>query len=323
MFLYSPDFLIFSVIVMFMILYLVFKVIDVINNTKKRKSLERIVNFFVSEGDTVMKNLFAKAIAQVDAEHSAQPISGNEQELSAVIAKVYKRSEQQGFGLAQLMSFSSFLKAANNQQGEINEIIIAVRKEMESENCRFDSETKQLLQNALAKGPDELIKVLQQAVQAEAPAPAEAQPETSVVESTEISAPVSTVADNVVSIDSVASEENSATAVVDNEEELKQLLAGCDWLPVKLPEEPYKIMDLPASTFDRLWGAFNVRLHKTSDEQRASQLLDGIKTIRDGEPAQKVGWNNPTIRKSCWNMQLFFIFKNIYDIIILNIIFNN
>lgn len=302
---------------MFMILYLVFKVIDVINNTKKRKSLERIVNFFVSEGDITMKNLFAKAIAQVDAEHSAQPISGNEQELSAVIAKVYKRSEQQGFGLAQLMSFSSFLKAANNQQGEINEIIIAVRKEMESENCRFDSETKQLLQNALAKGPDELIKVLQQAVQAEAPVQQADVPTQTEAENLGIAFPEIHAGD--ASTDEATVEQGNVVQLVspvddafavDNEEELKLLLASFKWLPVKLPEEPYSIMGLPASTFDRLWGAFNVHLHKTPEEQRAAQLLDEIKNIRDGEPAKKVGWNNPILWKSCWNMQLFFIFKN-------------
>ena len=272
MFLHSPDFLIFSVFVLFMILYLVFKVIDVVNNTKKRKSLERIVNFFVSEGDITMKNLFAQAVAGVDAAHAAQPISGNEQELSALFAKVYQRSEQQGFGLAQLMSAASFVKAANKQQGEINEIIDAVKAELSSESCRFDANTKAFLQNALAKGPDEFVKGLQQvaAQQTEAPTQAEA----ATVEQAKVVQLVSPVAE---------------APVVDNEEELKLLLANITWLPVKLPEEPYSIMGLPASTFDRLWGAFNVHLHKTPEEQRAAQLLDEIKSVRDGEPAKKVG----------------------------------
>jgi len=292
-----------------MILYLVFKVIEVVNNTKKRKSLEKIVNFFVSEGDVTMKNLFAQAVAGVDADHAAQPISGNENELSAIFAKIYKRSQQQGFGLAQLMSAASFVKAANSQQGEFDEIITAVRGELNSASCRFDNETKQFLQNALAKGPDEFVKVLQQAaVQTEAPTQAVAAnsgisfPEIPATATEEV--PVA--ADNVVSITSAVSE----GVPLDNEEELKLLLANITWLPVRLPEEPYSIMGLPASTFDRLWGAFNVRLHKTTEEQRAAQLLDGIKSIRDGEPAQKVGWNNPTPWKSCWNMQLFFILKN-------------
>gem|GEM_PF-5803195 len=288
MFRHSPDFLIFSVIVLFMILYLVFKVIEVVNNTKKRKSLEKIVNFFVSEGDVTMKNLFAQAVAGVDADHAAQPISGNENELSAIFAKIYKRSQQQGFGLAQLMSAASFVKAANSQQGEFDEIITAVRGELNSASCRFDNETKQFLQNALAKGPDEFVKVLQQAaVQTEAPTQAVAAnsgisfPEIPATATEEV--PVA--ADNVVSITSAVSE----GVPLDNEEELKLLLANITWLPVRLPEEPYSIMGLPASTFDRLWGAFNVRLHKTTEEQRAAQLLDGIKSIRDGEPAQKVG----------------------------------
>lgn len=272
MFLHSPDFLIFSVLVLFMILYLVFKVIDVVNNTKKRKSLERIVNFFVVQGDITMKNLFAKAVAQVDAAHAAQPISGNEEALSSIFAKVYKRSQEQGFGLAQLMSAASFVKAANQQQGEINEIIDAVKAELSSESCRFDANTKAFLQNALAKGPDEFVKGLQQvaAQQTEAPTQAEA----ATVEQAKVVQLVSPVAE---------------APVVDNEEELKLLLANITWLPVKLPEEPYSIMGLPASTFDRLWGAFNVRLHKTSEEQRVAQLLDEVKSIRDGEPAKKVG----------------------------------
>ena len=288
MFRHSPDFLIFSVIVLFMILYLVFKVIEVVNNTKKRKSLEKIVNFFVSEGDVTMKNLFAQAVAGVDADHAAQPISGNENELSAIFAKIYKRSQQQGFGLAQLMSAASFVKAANSQQGEFDEIITAVRGELNSASCRFDNETKQFLQNALAKGPDEFVKVLQQAaVQTEAPTQAVAAnsgisfPEIPATATEEAQAP----AGNVVSITSAVSE----GVPLDNKEELKLLLANITWLPVRLPEEPYSIMGLPASTFDRLWGAFNVRLHKTTEEQHAAQLLDGIKSIRDGEPAQKVG----------------------------------
>lgn len=310
MFLHSPDFLIFSVFVLFMILYLVFKVIDVVNNTKKRKSLERIVNFLVSEGDTVMKNLFAQAVAGVDAAHAAQPITGNEALLGAIFGKVHKRAEEQGFGLAQLMSAASFVKAANKQQGEINEIIDAVKAELNSESCRFDNETKQFLQNALAKGPDELVKVLQQAStqQTEAPTQAEvanlgiAFPE---IHAAEASAGEATVEQgNVVQLVSPVAEQHA----VDNE--LKLILANITWLPVKLPEEPYSIMGLPASTFDRLWGAFNVHLHKTPEEQRAAQLLDEIKSVRDGEPAKKVGWNNPTPWKSCWNMQLFFILKN-------------
>lgn len=310
MFLHSPDFLIFSVIVLFMILYLVFKVIDVVNNTKKRKSLERIVNFFVSEGDVTMKNLFTQAVADVDAEHAAQPISGNEQDLSAIFAKVYRRSEQQGLGLAQLMSVSSFLKAVNKQQGEINEIIVAVRAELNSESCRFDANTKAILQNALAKGPDELVKVLQQvAAQPEAEALTQAEVAISEITFPEIpeeasDGQVTVEQANVVQLVSPFAE----APVVDNEEELKLLLANVTWLPVKLPEEPYSIMGLPASTFDRLWGAFNVRHHKTHEEQRAAQLLDEIKSIRDGEPAKKVGWNNPTHWKSCWNMQLFLFF---------------
>lgn len=272
MFLHSPDFLIFSVLVLFMILYLVFKVIDVVNNTKKRKSLERIVNFFVVQGDITMKNLFAKAVAQVDAAHAAQPISGNEEVLSSIFAKVYKRSQEQGFVLAQLISAKSFVEAANKQQGEINEIIDAVKAELSSESCRFDANTKAFLQNALAKGPDEFVKGLQQvaAQQTEAPTQAEA----ATVEQAKVVQLVSPVAE---------------APVVDNEEELKLLLANITWLPVKLPEEPYSIMGLPASTFDRLWGAFNVRLHKTSEEQRVAQLLDEVKSIRDGEPAKKVG----------------------------------
>lgn len=291
MFLHSPDFLIFSVIVLFMILYLVFKVIDVVNNTKKRKSLERIVNFFVSEGDTVMKNLFAQAVANVDAEHAAQPISGNEQDLSAIFTKVYRRSEQQGFGLAQLMSAASFVKAANQQQDEINEIIVAVRAELNSESCRFDANTKAILQNALAKGPDELIKVLQQvSAQQDAEAPTQAEAATPEITFPEIPAeasdgPATVEQANVVQLVSSVAE----VPVVDNEEELKLLLSNVTWLPVKLPEEPYSIMGLPASTFDRLWGAFNVHLHKTPEEQRAAQLLGEIKSIRDGEPAKKVG----------------------------------
>lgn len=272
MFLHSPDFLIFSVFVLFMILYLVFKVIDVVNNTKKRKSLERIVNFFVVQGDITMKNFFAQAVAGVDAAHAAQPIAGNEQELSALFAKVYQRSEQQGFGLAQLMSASSFVKAANKQQGEINEIIDAVKAELSSESCRFDANTKAFLQNALAKGPDEFVKGLQQvaAQQTEAPTQAEA----ATVEQAKVVQLVSPVAE---------------TPVVDNEEELKLLLANITWLPVNLPQEPYSIMGLPASTFDRLWGAFNVRPKKSESELRAAHLLDEIKSIRDGEPAKKVG----------------------------------
>lgn len=293
-----------------MILYLVFKVIDVVNNTKKRKSLERIVNFFVSEGDVTMKNLFTQAVADVDAEHAAQPISGNEQDLSAIFAKVYRRSEQQGLGLAQLMSVSSFLKAVNKQQGEINEIIVAVRAELNSESCRFDANTKAILQNALAKGPDELVKVLQQvAAQPEAEALTQAEVAISEITFPEIpeeasNGQVTVEQANVVQLVSPFAE----APVVDNEEELKLLLANVTWLPVKLPEEPYSIMGLPASTFDRLWGQFNVRHHKTHEEQRAAQLLDEIKSIRDGEPAKKVGWNNPTHWKSCWNMQLFLFF---------------
>lgn len=282
MFLHSPDFLIFSAIVFFMILYLVFKVIDVINNNKKRKSLERIVDFFVVQGDITMKNLFAKAVAGVDAAHAAQPISGNEQELSAIFAKVYKRSEQQGFGLAQLMSAASFVKAANAQQGEINEIIDAVKAELNSASCRFDNETKQFLQNALAKGPDEFVKVLQQvATQSETQTETQAQQE--------VGSPKEIGIDpqgNVVQLVPPIAEQHA----VDNEEELKQLLAGCDWLPVKLPQEPYSIMGLPSSTFDRLWGAFNVRTKKSENELRAAHLLDAIKSIRDGESVQKVGW---------------------------------
>jgi hypothetical protein len=290
MFLNSPDFLIFSVIVLFMILYLVFKVIDVVNNTKKRKSLERIVNFFVSEGDTTMKNLFAQAVAGVDATHAAQPISGNEQELSALFAKVYQRSEQQGFGLAQLMSAASFVKAANKQQGEINEIIDAVRTELNSASCRFDNETKQFLQNALAKGPDEFVKVLQQvaAQQTEAPTQAEAANSGipfSKIHAADSSAGTTVEQGNVVQLVPPIAEQHA----VDNEEELKQLLACCDWLPVKLPQEPYSIMGLPSSTFDRLWGAFNVRTKKSENELRAAHLLDAIKSIRDGESVQKVG----------------------------------
>lgn len=294
-----------------MILYFVFKVIDVVNNTKKRKSLERIVNFFVSEGDITMKNLFAKAVAGVDAAHAAQPISGNEEELSALFAKVYKRSQEQGFGLAQLMSAASFVKAANQQQGEINEIIDAVKAELSSESCRFDANTKAFLQNALAKGPDEFVKGLQQVAAQQAEAPTQAEAANSGIAFPEIHAADVSVGEatveqaKVVQLVSPVAE----VPVVDNEEELKLLLANITWLPVKLPDEPYSIMGLPASTFDRLWGAFNVHLHKTPEEQRAAQLLDEIKSIRDGEPAKKVGWNNPTPWKSCWNMQLFLFFK--------------
>lgn len=309
MFLHSPDFLIFSVLVLFMILYLVFKVIDVVNNTKKRKSLERIVNFFVVQGDITMKNLFAKAVAQVDAAHAAQPISGNEEALSSIFAKVYKRSQEQGFGLAQLMSAASFVKAANQQQGEINEIIDAVKAELSSESCRFDANTKAFLQNALAKGPDELIKVLQQvSAQQDAEAPTQAEAATPEITFPEIPAVASDVHATVEQANVVQLVSPVAEVPADNEEELKLLLSNITWLPVKLPEEPYSIMGLPASTFDRLWGAFNVRLHKTSEEQRVAQLLDEVKSIRDGEPAKKVGWNNSTPWKSCWNMQLFLFF---------------
>lgn len=289
MFLHSPDFLIFSVFVLFMILYLVFKVIDVINNTKKRKSLERIVNFFVVQGDITMKNLFAKAVAGVDAAHAAKPVSGNEDELSAVFAKVYQRSEQQGFGLAQLMSAASFVKAANAQQGEINEIINAVKAELNSASCRFDNETKQFLQNALAKGPDELARVFLEVAKKEA-APVSVQnvnPLPEIPQVPDAVATESSAASNVVHLVSTPAETIGQPAC--NEDELKQLLAACDWLPVKLPQEPYSIMGLPASTFDRLWGAFNVRTKKSESELRAAHLLDEIKSIRDGESVQKVG----------------------------------
>ena len=311
MFLNSPDFLIFSVIVLFMILYLVFKVIDVVNNTKKRKIWEKIVNFLVSEGDLTMKKLFAQAVAGVDAELAAQPITGNEALLGAIFGKVHRRAEEQGFGLAQLMSAASFVKAANTQQGEINEIIIAVKAELNSASCQFDSNTKAFLQNALAKGPDEFVKVLQQVAAQQTEAPTQAEAANSGIAIPEIHAADSSAGaaveqGKIVQLVPPIAEQHA----VDNEEELKLLLANITWLPVKLPEEPYSIMGLPASTFDRLWGAFNVHLHKTPEEQRAAQLLDEIKSVRDGEPAKKVGWNNPTPWKSCWNMQLFFILKN-------------
>ena len=307
MFLHSPDFLIFSVFVLFMILYLVFKVIDVVNNTKKRKSLERIVNFFVSEGDITMKNLFAQAVAGVDAAHAAQPISGNEQELSALFAKVYQRSEQQGFGLAQLMSAASFVKAANKQQGEINEIIDAVKAELNSASCRFDNETKQFLQNALAKGPDEFVKVLQQVAAQQTEAPTQAGAANSGIPFSEIHAADAATVEQAKVVQLVSPVVEAP--VVDNEEELKLLLANITWLPVKLPEEPYSIMELPASTFDRLWGAFNVHRHKTPEEQRAAQLLDEIKSIRDGEPAKKVGWIIRLLEKAAEICSFFYFFK--------------
>ncbi|MDD2907702.1 MAG: hypothetical protein PHH98_03615 [Candidatus Gracilibacteria bacterium] len=297
MFFHSPDFLIFSTILFFLILFLILKVIDVLNNRKKRKSLENIVNFFVEEGDFAMKNIFQKAISQVDAAHAAKPISGNEEELSAIFSKVYERSQQQGFGLAQLMSAASFVKAANAQQGEINEIIEAVKAELASASCRFDADTKQFLQNALAKGPEEFVKVLQQATtqvevsQAEVPAPA-------VVEEPPL-------ADNIVQLVAASVEHSS----VNNEDELKHILSSCTWLPVKLPDEPYSIMGLPASTFDRLWGQLNVRLHKTHEENRAFELLDQIKLVRDGESAKKIGGIIRFLKKAAKNMQLFFFFQ--------------
>ncbi len=298
---------------MFMILYLVFKVIDVVNNTKKRKSLERIVNFFVSEGDTTMKNLFAQAVAGVDAAHAAQPISGNEKDLSALFAKVYQRSEQQGFGLAQLMSAASFVKSANKQQGEINEIIDAVKAELSSASCRFDNETKHFLQNALAKGPDEFVKVLQQVTTQQTEATTQAEAANSGIPFSEIhaadSAGTAVKQGKIVQLVPPIAEQHA----VDNEEELKLLLVNITWLPVKLPEEPYSIMGLPISTFDRLWGAFNVHLHKTPEEQYAAQLLDGIKTIRDGEPAQKVGWKSD-FSKNAAEKCGFFLFLKIYMI---------
>lgn len=252
-----------------------------------------------------MKKLFAQAVAGVDAELAAQPITGNEALLGAIFGKVHRRAEEQGFGLAQLMSAASFVKAANAQQGEINEIIIAVKAELNSASCRFDNETKQFLQNALAKGPDEFVKGLQQVVAQQTEAPTQAEAANSGIAISEIHAADASVEQaKVVQLVSPVAE----VPVVDNEEELKLLLANITWLPVKLPDEPYSIMGLPASTFDRLWGAFNVHLHKTPEEQRAAQLLDEIKSIRDGEPAKKVGWNNPTPWKSCWNMQLFLFF---------------
>lgn len=254
-----------------------------------------------------MKNLFTQAVGQVDAAHATQPIAGNEKELSAIFAKVYQRSEQQGFGLAQLMSASSFVKAANKNQGEINEIIDAVKAELNSASCRFDDETQKFLQNALSKGPDEFVKVLQQAStqQAEVTTQAESSAGAATTEEGKVVQLVPPIAEQ---------------PVIDNEKELKTLLAGVSWLPVNLPDEPYNIIGLPASTFDRLWGQFNARLQKTSAEKRAFELLDAIKGFRDGESAQKVGWKIPTSWKSCWNMQLFFIFKNYYVIIYLNII---
>lgn len=236
-----------------------------------------------------MKNLFAKAVAQVDAAHAAQPISGNEDALSEIFAKVYKRSQEQGFGLAQLISAKSFVEAANAQQGEINEIITAVKAELNSASCRFDNETKQFIENALAKGPDELARVLievsQKVTSTESVQVGNPLPEIPQVSDPGVTEP--SAASNVVPLVSVPAETSDQPAC---EDELKQLLAACDWLPVKLPQEPYSIMGLPASTFDRLWGAFNVRTKKSESELRAAHLLDEIKSIRDGESVQKVGW---------------------------------
>ena len=157
----SPDFpLIFtiSVIILFVV---ALKLIDVINNSKSRKLLEMLnEKFSITEGEDIMKNLFENAVSEVDAKHQQSPVSGNEKTLTETFARLYKRSEEQGFGLAQLMSLASFAKHANKQQKEMDDIISSVRDLLAKESNHFDEETKKQVENALG-GPQELITVLE------------------------------------------------------------------------------------------------------------------------------------------------------------------
>ena len=269
-----------------MLLFLVLRVIDVLNNRKSKKHLETIVTFLTHQGDTAMKSFFKNASDQVNAELAAKPVTGNEQMVTKTFADIQRQAAQQSFGLVQLMLMAAVAKAANAQHAEMDEIIQSVRHQLATEGATFDGQTREYLEHALGSDPAELVKVLQSVAntQLSAPEPQAVPPVPQEPVPTDGPKSYRPPPDsgNVVSF-------SKNTENDPREPEIKAMLSQVSWLKVPLPNEPYSLKELPVSTFDRLWGAFNVKADKNKNEMQIYEYLFEIHNARSMGVGHKVG----------------------------------
>ncbi len=206
--------------------------------------------------------------------------------VTKTFADIQRQAAQQSFGLVQLMLMAAVAKAANAQHGEMDEIIQSVRHQLATEGARFDGQTREYLEHALGSDPAELVKVLQSVAntQLSAPEPQAVPPVPQEPVATDGAKSYRPPPDsgNVVAFSKPM--ENDP-----RELEVKAMLSQVGWLTVHLPSEPYSLQQLPGHTFDRLWGAFNVKANKNEDETRIFSYLSEIQAARSVGAGHKVG----------------------------------
>lgn len=303
----SPDFPYLVCIAVVVLLFLLLLGMNVIYNRKSSKNLGKLATFFDNEGDEIMKNIFAKAVQGVNDELKGAPVNGNAQMLEEIFGKIYRRSKQQGFGLAQLMSAASFTEAANAQQSEMNDIIESIRAELVSESNRFDANTRVYLEKALGN-PQQLVQALQNFAAAQGG-------DTSVSPETADASP----AVHVVEVEQTATAGSGDVVAFHRamtEDEVKVAIQAMPWLHSIFTgvginqNNGWTWEGLPNNVIEQLLAHFRGKAattDATSEEKCIFKFLGELKTHRSESKMRKTGWiSYPYI--SCRQLQLIFLF---------------
>lgn len=168
----SPEFLIVAFLGVVVLLFLLLKIIDVINNYKSRKHLENLAFFFSEQGDTAMKNLL-DTLSSAVSEAEKAPLGAHNTARHENLAAAVKRTMAQGDQVGSLLGQLAVLNGVNKAGAELKDINDALEGNVAGAQKAFNESTPTYLQATLA-AQEELQQI---AAPSEVTPPVEASPE--------------------------------------------------------------------------------------------------------------------------------------------------
>lgn len=325
--------LVFLLALLFFGIFLLLLKIYRAQKVRKNVFFKGLFDYLHNEGDDTMNNFFDKGRAHVSVNMAQTPLAENENLLVSIIAGIDQVQDKQALEYLHL-NFAARLQAQGEVfAGNTDNYLAMLRTELKGEQSAFNEKMLKYLE----QNPEVLAALMNKQNPSTEPAPTSEEVSTVMApDATSELAPASEeVAADLAPEPAPAGEEASTENIVGlslvqspevfpHEEELKSLLRSIKWNLVnpKIPDEgDYSLEDVLHLKLDCVLRQFRERTIKDRNEKRAGELLREYKEfIEGGKLAQKVGWNILASKKSCWKMQLFFIFLNLYVIINLNIV---
>lgn len=293
-----PIILCFSAVVL---LFLLLRVIDVINNRKSRKYLGKLAFFFDEQGDNAMKNLLDTLANAVEEGHKTPLIAHNDAR-ARNLGEAIKRTMQQGNQVGALVGQLAVLSGVNKASSELKDLNDALEGNVAGAQKAFDDATPSYIQATLMaqQQPEQLTSVEEGTTAKELSAPAEVP---APVEAAEVAPPVEASSEdrapaegvNLTLVQSTSDTPSGEEVVIDPEEAviLEKISNFSHLHGYNLkPSGKNSLMDLSTSSFTDLFAHFRGKSSCTGaldEEKEIFAYLERVKARRNEAKMQKVG----------------------------------